>query len=219
MIKIRTITKTLIIIGMLFLPISFALAVQPAKKAKATNAQQARQLFNEVYNKVFGLQGCTLSYSINIIGIYKTAGTIAMKGKKFRYTESRYKSWCDGRTLYRCDTKKKEVDIFDPNKPNKDNMASKYTYDINKFNYSWENSSEGIVLNIDVPSGGGGIKHAKAIINRHTHEPIAIKIKVAFIWTTIKLSNFRSGGINDNIFIFPRHSYSSYKFVDKRNDD
>lgn len=185
----------------------------------SSNAQQARRLFNEVYHKVFGPNGCTLSYSINIIGIYKTAGTISMKGKKFRYTEKRYRSWCDGHVIYRADTKKREVDIFDPNKVNKDNMASKYTYDINKFQYSWENSNEGIVLNIDAPSGGGGIKHTKAIIDRHTHNPIALKLKVAFFWTTVKLSGFKSGGIDDRIFIFPKHSFSSYKFVDKRNDD
>ena len=197
---------------------SFPLNVEAAGRAR-TNSQQARQLFNEVYKKVFGPDGCSLSYAINIIGIYKTAGNIAMHGKKFHYTESRYHSWCDGHTLYRADTKKNVVDIFDPNKVNKDNMLSRYTYDINKFIYSWERTKEGIVLNIDAPNGSSGsIKHAKAIIDPTTHNPIAIKIKVAFFWTTVKLSRFRSGGINDNIFIFPKARFKSYKFVDKRNE-
>lgn len=196
---------------------SFPLNVEGAGRAR-TNSQQARQLFNEVYKKVFGPDGCSLSYAINIIGIYKTAGSVALHGKKFHYTEKRYLAWNDGHTLYRVDTKKKVVDIFDPNKVNKDNMASRYTYDINKFNYSWENSKEGIVLNIDVPDGSSGIKHAKAIIDPKTHTPIAVKIKVAFFWTTVKLSRFRSGGINDNIFIFPKARFKSYKFVDKRNE-
>lgn len=188
-----------------------------AAKPKS-NAQQARQLFNEVYKKVFGPDGCTLGYSINIIGIYKTAGTITMRGKKIHYTEKRYHAWSDGHTLYRVDTKKRVVDIFDPNKANKDNMASKYTYDINKFKYSWENSKEGIVLNIDAPDGASGIRHAKAIIDRKTHDPIALKLKVAFFWTTVKLSGFRTGGIDDHVFVFPRKRFSGYKFVDKRNE-
>lgn len=195
-----------------------ALTATAAPKRSTTNAQQARQLFNEVYKKVFGPDGCTLSYSINIIGIYKTAGTISMRGKKFRYTEKRYRSWCDGRIIYRADTKKNEVDIFDPNKENKDNMASRFTYDINKFTYSWENSKEGIVLNIDAPSGSGGIRHAKAIIDHRTHNPIAVKIKVAFFWTTVKISGFKAGGIDDRIFVFPRQQFKAYKFVDKRNE-
>lgn len=204
---------------LLLLSLFIALSARGAEPARGTNAQQARHLFDEVYGRIFGPKGCTLSYSINIIGIYKTAGTISMRGKKFRYTEKRYHSWCDGRTLYRADTKKKVVDIFDPNKENKDNMLSRFSYDVNNFSYSWENSSEGIVLNIDAISGSGGIRHLKAVIDRHTHNPIALKIKVAFFWTTVKLSGFSSGGIDDNIFVFPRQKFKSYKFVDKRKDD
>lgn len=193
-----------------------SLAVGASPPVHSTNAQQARRLFNEVYNKVFGPDGCSLSYSINIIGIYKTAGDIRMRGKKFCYTESRYHSWCNGKTLYRVDTKKKVVDIFDPNKENKDNMLSRFSYDVNKFAYSWENSDEGIVLNIDAPSGTSGIRHVKAIIDRKTHNPLALKIKVAFFWTTVKLAGFHAGGIDDHIFVFPQHQFRSYKFVDKR---
>lgn len=193
-----------------------ASAMPPVSKER--NAQQARHLFNEVYNKVFGPEGCSLSYSINIIGIYKTAGTVVMRQKKLHYTEKRYHAWSDGKTLYRVDTKKKVVDIFDPNKANKDNMASKYTYDLNKFKYSWSSAKEGIVLNIDAPSGQSGVRHAKAIIDRKTHYPLALKVKVAFFWTTVKLSNFREGGIDDKVFIFPHDRFKSYKFNDKRNE-
>lgn len=203
----------------LLLALAAIVPQQAAASHKTNNARQARQLFNEVYNKVFGPDGSTLSYSVNIIGLYKTAGTITLRGtKKIHYTEKRYRGWSDGRTLYRVDTKKREVDIFDPNKVNKDNMASRYTYDLNKFTYSWENSKEGIVINIDAPSGSKGISHAKAIIDRHTHNPIAVKVKVAFFWTTIKLSGFHAGGVNDRVFIFPRNQFRGYKFVDKRNE-
>lgn len=141
-----------------------------------------------------------------------------MHGKKFRYTEKRYHSWCDGRTMYRADTKKRVVDIFDPNKENKDNMLSRFTYDLNNFSYSYENTAEDIVLSIDARGSVSGIRHVKAIIDKRTHNPIALKIKVAFFWTTVKLANFRSGGIDDRIFVFPKHRFKSYKFVDKRNE-
>jgi hypothetical protein len=40
---------------------------------------------------------------------------------------------------------------------------------------------------------------------------------VAFFWTTIRISNFKSGGITDDVFVFPREKYKNdYKFVDKR---
>ena len=45
-----------------------------------------------------------------------------------------------------------------------------------------------------------------------------LRIKVAFVWTTVKISNYKSGGINDNLFVFPRSQYSDWKFIDKRNE-
>ena len=36
------------------------------------NEKQARSIFDKTYQMVFGPQGSTLSYSVNIIGIFKT---------------------------------------------------------------------------------------------------------------------------------------------------
>ena len=36
------------------------------------NSRQARRIFNQAYQQVFGEQGATLHYDVNIIGIYKT---------------------------------------------------------------------------------------------------------------------------------------------------
>ena len=33
-------------------------------------AEEARRLFDEKYQMVFGDEGCTLQYAVNIIGIY-----------------------------------------------------------------------------------------------------------------------------------------------------
>ena len=41
-----------------------------------TVPNEARQTFNKVYDMVFGPQGSTLRYDVNIIGLYKTHGTI-----------------------------------------------------------------------------------------------------------------------------------------------
>ena len=48
--------------------------------AQTTTApNEARQTFDKVYNMVFGPQGSTLRYDVNIIGLYKTHGTIWYK--------------------------------------------------------------------------------------------------------------------------------------------
>ena len=63
----------------------------------------------------------------------------------------------------------------------------------------------------------GTIKEARLTLDSKTLYPSHVKVKVAFIWTNIYISNFRSGGIQDNLFVFPRNRYGSeYKYVDKR---
>lgn len=186
--------------------------------AEAVNARQARTIFNRVYNRVFGQEGCRLGYSINIIGIYKTAGNVVMKGKKSHYTEKRYHGWTDGKTLWRADTKKRVVDIFDMTKEHSDNLLSKFKFDVNKFSYSWQRTDEGTVVNVDAPSGLGGIRHAKIVLDSKTEAPVALKIKVAFFWTTVRLSGFRTGGVGDGEFRFPRARFKDYKFCDHRNE-
>ena len=47
-----------------------------AQTEETPNARQARRIFNNTYQQVFGEQGATLHYDVNIIGIYKTNGTI-----------------------------------------------------------------------------------------------------------------------------------------------
>ena len=184
-----------------------------APSVSAVNARQARDMFNKVYQKTFGAQGCRLSYSVNIIGLYKTKGTIWMKGKKSHYMESRYCSWSDGVHLYRVDLKKRAVELHNAASPKRDKYMSKFTFDINMFDYSWNNSPEGIVINLDAKDGAKGIKHARVILDSVTHTPKSLKVKVAFFWTTVKITGYQSGDINDNVFVYPAAKYRNFEFT------
>ena len=62
------------------------------------------------------------------------------------------------------------------------------------------------------------MKIIKALIDKKTRAPISLKIKVAFFWANIKISNFKSGNIDNNIFVFPKNQYKTYTFIDKRNE-
>ena len=75
-----------------------------AAAALSANEAQARRIFDKTYSMVFGPQGCMLSYNVNIVGLYKTTGTIWYKGKKQKFIEKRYASWCDGCSFYKVDT-------------------------------------------------------------------------------------------------------------------
>jgi hypothetical protein len=72
------------------------------------------------------------------------------------------------------------------------------------------------MLTLKAKKGTKGIKEIQALVERKTYHPISLRIKIAIIWTTIKISNFRSGGITDEMLRFPSEKYKDYEFVDKR---
>ena len=180
------------------------------------NARQARRIFNQAYQQVFGEQGATLRYDVNIIGIYKTYGTIWYKGKKSKFVDAKMNSWNDGVTVYTIKKKKKEVEIHSAKNNKSDKYSSKFKFEPENFDYSIANHEQGLMLTLKAKKGAKGIKEIQALVKRQSYDPISLRIKIAFVWTTINISNFKSGGITDEMLRFPAEKYKDYKFVDKR---
>ena len=180
------------------------------------NSRQARRIFNQAYQQVFGEQGATLHYDVNITGLYKTSGTIWYKGKKSKFEDAKVKSWNDGQVVYTVKRKKKEVEIHDAKNNKSDKYSSKFKFDPENFDYSVSEDSKGLMLILKAKKGKKGIKEVQALVERKTYYPISVRVKISFIWTTIKISNFQSGDITDAILRFPREDYQGYKYVDKR---
>lgn len=177
-----------------------------------------RELFEKVYNLVFGPQGSTLQYKVNIIGLYKTQGTIIYKGKKIHYNEPRYMAWEDGVTAYMLDKKKKEVNIYRYDDDRKDQYLSKFKYDVNNFDYSYTTEGDYYLVKAKLKKSTFlGIKYVEAKVLRSNLTPVSMKIKIAFFSTTVLIDNFRSGKIADSNFVFPKDQYKDYKFTDHRN--
>jgi hypothetical protein len=188
----------------------------PIQAQENANERQAKRIFNQAYQQVFGEQGATLRYDVNITGLYKTWGTIWYKGKKSRFVDAKMNSWNDGKTVYTIKKKKKEVEIHDAKNNKSDKYSSKFKFVPENFDYSVANDDEGLMLTLKAKKGAKGIKEIHALVKRQTYEPIRVRIKIAFIWTTIKISNFKSGGITDEMLRFPAEQFKDYNFVDKR---
>lgn len=184
------------------------------------NAQQARRIFEQAYKQVFGPQGATLHYDVNIVGIYKTRGTIWYKGKKQKFQDERVNTWNDGTTAYMAFRKKHVVEIHASNSDKKDKYSGKFKFVPDDFSYSIsEADNELLLLSLKQKKHARGtIKEVKAWVKRRNYEPVKLRLKVAFFWTTITISNFRSGGISDDLFVFPRNQYCDWKFIDKRKE-
>lgn len=180
------------------------------------NSRQARRIFNQAYQQVFGEQGATLHYDVNITGLYKTSGTIWYKGRKSKFEDAKMKSWNDGQVVYIVKRKKKEVEIHDAKNNKSDKYSSKFKFVPENFDYSVSEDPEGLMLTLKAKKGKKGIKEVRALVERKTYNPISVRVKISFIWTTIKISDFKSGDITDAILRFPREDYRGYKYVDKR---
>ena len=185
------------------------------------NSRQARRIFNTAYQQVFGEQGATLRYDVNITGIYKTNGRIWYKGKKSKFEDNKVDSWNDGVTVYtvrkgKSKKGKQEVEIRSAKNNKSDKYSSKFKFEPDNFDYSVANHEDGLMLTLKAKKGTKGIKEVHALVKRQTYEPINVRIKVAIIWTTIKISDFKSGGITDEMLRFPVEKYQNYKFIDKR---
>ena len=203
----------------ILLTVALLLSVLTSVQAEDNpNARQARRIFNQAYQQVFGEQGATLRYDVNITGIYKTYGTIWYKGKKSKFVDAKMNSWNDGVTVYTIKNKKKnkEVEIHSAKNNKSDKYSGKFKFEPENFDYSIANHEQGLMITLKAKKGAKGMKEVHALVKRQTYEPISVRIKLAFIWTTINISNFKSGGITDDMLRFPAEKYKDYKFVDKR---
>ena len=181
---------------------------------------EARKAFDKVYNMVFGPQGSTLRYDVNIIGLYKTHGTIWYKGKKQRFSDERVNTWNDGTTAYMVFRKKKTVEIHEANSDKKDKYSGKFKFSLDDFDYSMKKEGADLLFILKQhKKAKGTIKEVRALVDAKTMTPKFVKLKVALFWAKIKISNFKSGGISDDMFVFPAKNYKEgYKWIDKRNE-
>ncbi len=200
-----------------FLCLTLGLMAQE-QEHETPNAKQARRMFMQAYDRMYGKQGSQLHYKVNIIGIYKTEGTIWTKGKKSKFIDEKYIAWNDDITYYRLERKKKTITIYDAHSDERDKYATKFKFSPDNYRYSIKDKEDGYAITLKAKEGVSGIKEARVLLDKKTRNPLSVRIKLGIFHTTIKISEFMSGGISDELFKFPKEQYSSkiYKYVDKR---
>ncbi len=197
----------------------WAMLLSLAVQAQETpNAKQARRIFDEVYQKVFGNQGASLHYKVDVASIYKTEGTIWYKGKKSKYLSASSKSWNNGVVAYVVKDKKKTVEMFDANSSKQSRFGDDFKFEPENYTYQIENVDEGILITLRGKKGVKAMKEIRALLDKTTRDPVSVRIKVAFIWANVLISDLKSGNLKDEVFTFPRSQYRNYKFIDRRGE-
>lgn len=181
------------------------------------NEKQARRIFDEAYQKVFGPEGCSLEYKVNIIGLYKTEGHVWFKEKKQKYLSKNSNGWNDGVTSYIVKNRKKVVEIHHAYKKNK--HEEKFEFNADNYAYHIATDPQGLLITLKTKKGVKGPKEVRLVLDKSTYAPIHLKAKIGIIWANIAVANVHYGGVSDDLFVFPKAKYSQFKFVDKRGED
>ena len=189
-----------------------------ALRCDAAGSQgDARALFDRVYGMVFGSKGCRFDYRLSLIGIYKAEGSVVYKAKKIQYEEKRFASWNDGVVAYDVDKSERKVKISAADDLSKDKYMGKFTYDIDDFVFSYRVVGDTYEIVGKLKNAKFfGIRSLTAIVDRKTLYPQRLKVKVAILTASVYIYNFRPGGVDDGVFVFPSERFKGYAFEDRR---
>ena len=187
-----------------------------SKKHTVAKAQRGREVFDKAYNQFFGPEGSRITYSVNIIGLFKTSGTIWNKGKKSAWDEPKVRVWNNGEKYVRLDKSKKQIDIFFPNDPDRNSHSSLMEFNPENYNYELEEKDGEYHVLIKAKPKVSGIKNVTLALERQSLAPKYLKVKWGIFHIKIHLSNFKAGGISDEVFEFPAEKYKGYNIEDYR---
>lgn len=181
------------------------------------NARQAKRVFNTAWNHIYGKEGIRFHYKIDILHLYKEEGTSWNKGDKAKSEYKDSKMWNDGNVKYILREKKGIVEIHDPKVNKKNEKLQMFKFEPDSYNYSIAKDPEGLLVTLVAkPDAKVKMKKIIALLSPGNYYPKKLRIKVSIFWATISFSDFQTGHIDDNIFVFPKEKYANYKIIDER---
>ena len=205
------------ILSLLLLTVVCLFVFVPAQAGETPNAIQARRIFDHAYGMFYGSEGCSFHYRISILGIYSEEGNGWYKGNMSKSVTKKSIIWDNGDIKYILRRGKGIVEIHDPKVNKKDKLLQKFKFNREDFEYSIKKKDNDLIISLDAkPNAKGSMSHIQVYLEPNTHRPKRLRIKVAFFWANIYFSDFKAGGIDNNMFVFPRNKFPGYKIVDER---
>ena len=201
----------------LFVLMFLGLNILPASAQDTPNSRQAKRVFNTAWNHIFGPDGVTFHYKIDILHLYKEEGTSWNKGDMARSEYKGSKMWNDGTVKHIVREKKGYVEIHDPKVNKADEKLQMFKFEPDSYEYYIAKDPEGLKVTL-LAKPGVKVKMKKiiALLEPNTYYPKRLRIKVSIFWCTITFSNFQAGNISDDVFVFPKEKYKNYQFKDLR---
>lgn len=205
------------ILSLILLTVACLFMVVPVRAEETPNARQARRIFDHAYGMIYGPEGASFHYRISILGIYSDEGSSWYKGNRSKSITKKSIVWDNGDIKYILRVGKGIVEIHDPKVNKKDKLLQKFKFNPDDFEYGIQKSGDDLIISLDAkPGAKGSMSHIQVYLEPKTHKPKRLRIKVTFFWANIYFTDFKAGGLSDDLFVFPRNEYPDYKIIDER---
>lgn len=188
------------------------LAIVAAVYAQETG--NARTLLDKTAAKLSGDGGVSAAFSAS--GVNGTAsGTIIVKGDKFRVQTSQAIVWFDGETQWVYSKSTDEVNISTP--ADAQQTVNPYKFiTLYKDGYDLASSKSGTGYSIHLTAQGNKTIREMYVAITSSYVPTQIKLRTKNGWSTVDVSNFKSGQYSDATFKFSAKDYPSAEIIDLR---
>ena len=179
-------------------------------------SQSAKQILDKTAKNVNAKSGATAFFVMK--GKYgNTAGTIAIKGKKFMANTPDAKTWYDGKTQWTYMASSEEVNVTTPTQAQQQ-MMNPYRF-INLYNMGYDMTSKTVSNGYEVHLVANNPQRTITemyITVSNQYVPTYVKMKTSKGWSEIAISKFKKEKLNDSMFRFNAKEFPSAEVIDLR---
>lgn len=181
----------------------------------AQSSTNARTLLDKTAARLSADGGVSAAFSASGTN-GEASGTIIIKGNKFTVQTSQINVWYDGQTQWVYSKATDEVNISSSS----DSQLTVNPYEVitlYKSGYDLTSSKSGSsnVVHATAQSDNKSLKEFYITINSK-YEPTQIRLRTKNGWSTVNISNFKSGSYADSTFKFNAKDYPTAEVIDLR---
>lgn len=181
------------------------------------NSTVARKILDRTAKVVCHSGGASASFTMSNSSVGNVSGVISIKGNKFNARTPQMTVWYNGKTQWTYMKKTNEVNISIPTQAQQQ-MMNPYTFiNIYKSGYNMTATrGKNDEVHLVAQNKAKSISEMYITINHKTGVPSQVKMKHKGKWSIIKISNFSTKRLSDQIFTFNTKDYPTAEIIDLR---
>ncbi len=184
----------------------------------AQRAEEARKVLDKTASIVGNRGGATANFSISGTKISSASGTISIKGNKFYAHTGDATVWYNGKTQWTYLKSINEVNVTTPTEAQRMRM-NPYTFiTMYKNGYALSMTQKGTNYQVHMVAQNKqrSVQEVFLTIDSRSYKPSTIKMREGQKWMTISISNFRTGKLSNELFVFKAKDFPSAEVIDLR---